>query len=149
MIYISKKINKETVYAILALVGIFAILYFFVNIRSPSLNKEKIDRTRCPYKIEGNPASNLTVKYIDSSYCIWCWFEEPVLKKLVAEKGNSFKLERYDINYCATLLMKYKFSGTPSFVFSLDDGSKEYAHTGFIPEENFNKMICEVTKNCI
>lgn len=143
-----KKIDKETIYAILALVGIFAISYSLINIKGSSANKEKIDRSKCPYKIEGKFTANLTIKYIDSPYCIWCWFEEPVLKNLVAEKGHSFKLERYDIDYCAALLTKYKFSGTPSFVFSLDDESKEYAHTGFIPEENFNKIICEVTGNC-
>ncbi len=133
--------DKEKIYGILALIGIIAISYLLIT-------KEKIDRTKCPYKIEGNITANLTIKYIDSPYCMWCWIEEIVLEKLLDEKGGSFKLEKYDINYCKDITSKYKFSGTPSFVFSVNNEEKEFTHSGYIPEEKFNQMICEVTGNC-
>ena len=53
--------------------------------------RDKSDRSKCPYKTEGNLTADLIIKYIDSPYCVWCWIEEPVLKKMIETKGDLFK----------------------------------------------------------
>ncbi len=123
------------------------MLFKTCSIRTQST--EETSRINCPYGVEGNPNADLVIKYIDSPYCIWCWFEEPILKKAVAEKGDLFMLERYDIRYCNDIVRKYEFSGTPSFVFSLRGGSKEFTHWGFLPEEKLNDVICGLSEGCI
>ena len=140
-----KKISRDTIYAVLTWSVIFIIFYLLVFGLPFS---EKADRTKCPYKIEGNPKADFVIKYIDSPYCIWCWLQEPVLKKLVKTKGDSFRLERYDIKYCTDIVKKYRFSGTPSFVFSVENGTKEYTHWGYINKKDFFNIICETTRNC-
>jgi len=113
-----------------------------------SSESRKTDRMNCPYGIEGNLNTTLVIKYIDSPYCVWCWFEEPILKKVVEEKGDLFMLERYDIRYCSEIVNRYGFSGTPSFVFGLNDGSKEFTHWGFLSEEKLNEVICGLSEGC-
>ncbi len=144
-----KKKKKELFKLIIILVATIVILYLLFKV-APILDSqsEKINRMNCPYKVEGNLNATLVIKYIDSPYCFWCWIEEPILKKLVATKGNSFKLERYDIRYCTDIVRKYGFAGTPSFVFSFGDGIKEFIHSGFIDEQGLNRIICGVTEDC-
>ncbi len=136
----SKK--KERLYVIASLIVIIAILYMSFDFGNSS------DRKTCPYKVLGNPEADFVIKYIDSPYCVWCWLQEPILKKAVREKGDSLRLEKYDIRYCTEIVKKYQFSGTPSFVFSLTSEEKEYSHMGFIAEEDFNKIICGATGDC-
>ena len=107
------------------------------------------DRANCPYSIEGNQNAALTIKYVDSPYCLWCWLEEPVLKKAVETKGELFVLEKYDIRYCNDIVMKYEFSGTPSFVFSLRNSTKEFTHWGFLSEEKLDDVICGLSGGCM
>lgn len=127
---------------ILALGVVLIILFYFTNIYTSGNRKE------CPYSVQGNPEADFVIKYIDSPYCTWCWFQEPILKKAVKEKGDSFKLEKYDIRYCSEIVNQYRFSGTPSFVFVTEEDKKEFSSTGFIPEKNFFGLICEVTGDC-
>jgi hypothetical protein len=146
---VGKKKEKEALKAIIswaAIIIIFVLLFKACSI--PASEYRQTDRMNCPYGIEGNPNADLVIKYIDSPYCIWCWFEEPILKKAVAEKGGLFMLERYDIRYCTDIVMKYRFSGTPSFVFSLKNDSKEFTHAGFIQEEELNRVICGMSGGC-
>jgi len=140
-----KRISKDTIYAIFTWCGILIIFYLII-FGIPF--KEKVDRTKCPYKTEGNPQADFVVKYIDSPYCPWCWLEEFTLKSAVKKKGNSFSLERYDIESCTDIVRKYKFSGTPSFVFSLKNEAKEYTHWGYIGKKDFFKLICGTTGDC-
>ena len=140
----SKKIKdkKKRIYFIISLVIVLSVLYLFSN-----LAQDK-DRKNCPYKTEGNLNADFVIKYVDSPYCIWCWLEEPVLKKMVETKGDLFKLEKYDIRYCTEIVSKYKISGTPSFVFSLENGTKEFPHMGFIGEVDFADIFCDVIGDC-
>lgn len=140
----TKRSNKDVIYAILSLGGIILLLFLMVNFNS--FFGSHIDRKKCPHKIEGNLNASFVIKYIDSPTCVWCWFEEPVLKKAVAEKGDLFRLERYDIRYCRELVRKYKLGGTPSFVFSYQ--TKEYTHWGYLNKGAFYNIICEVTGGC-
>lgn len=140
-----KKMNQKLLYALIVFILLLALSYFIPNF---STFGDTVDRTKCPYKTEGNSNADFTIKYVDSPYCFWCWLEEPILENVVNAKGNSFKLERYDIRYCTDIVRKYKFSGTPSFVFSMDNGTKEHSQVGFIREEMFFKIICEVTGDC-
>jgi len=144
-----KKENKELTISILSLIAVIVVLYLLFKYASiPSFPGEnKYNRTKCPYKVEGNLSSQFVIKYIDSPYCVWCWIEEGVLKEVIAEKGSLFKLERYDIRYCP-IARDYNISGTPSFVFSLEKENKEYVHTGFVSKSQFSKIICEVAEDC-
>lgn len=148
----SKKKRKETISAILSLAATIVLVFLFVKfvpiLFTKGLSSSNVDRTKCPYKVEGNLNASFVIKYIDSPYCVWCWFEEPILEKMVETKGNSFKLEKYDIRYCTDIVNKYGFSGTPSFVFSLDNGTKEYPRVGYIGDVDFSNIICEVTGDC-
>lgn len=138
--------NKDTIYAIITWIGII-FFFFFLFVRS-SQGGINDPRANCPRGVEGNPNADFVIKYVDSPFCPYCWKEELILKRLVETKGRSFKLERYDIRYCTDIVRKYRFSGTPSFVFSTENGTKEYAHSGFIKEEAFNEIVCEMTGDC-
>jgi len=140
---------KGILYPVITLIVLAGLLYIAMNLNTVLFGVDKnADRAKCPYKIEGNLDANFVIKYIDSPYCIWCWFEEPVLKKLVKEKGNSFRLEKYDIDHCYDMIRQYRFSGTPSFVFSLKNETKEYTHMGYIGEDDFFNIICEAAGDC-
>jgi len=122
---------------------------YFGNGSIPVSEARGTDRADyCPYEVEGNLNATLVIKYVDSAYCIWCWLEEPILKKAVAEKGDLFMLEKYDIKYCSEIVNRYGFSGTPSFVFGLNEGSKEFTHWGFLSEEKLNEVICGLSEGC-
>ncbi len=144
------KKKKETLKAIIIWVAIIIIILLLLRVNSilGGSITEAYDRGKCPYKVEGNQNADLVIKYIDSPYCLWCWLEEPVLKKAIAEKGNLFMLERYDIRYCRDIVIRYEFSGTPSFVFSLRNDSKDFAHSGFISEEELDRVICGLSGGC-
>ncbi len=136
-----KKIKKESVFAFLTwilIIGLVLIIFF-----KPSFGNKS-----CPDKIEGNSDAPLKIKYFESPYCVYCWLEEPKLKSLLKEKGTLFSLERYDLRFCHNQTKKYGISGTPSFVFSLENGSKEYTHYGFLEKEQLEKVVCEVTEAC-
>ena len=139
-----KSERRETIYAILSFIVLILIVY--LTIGSAEGEEDTKNRRECPYEVHGNPNATFTIKYIDSPYCIWCWFEEPILQGLLDEKGDSFKLEKYDIRYCNEVVQKHRFSGTPSFVFSQD--GKEYAHTGYLEEEALVSVICSATGDC-
>ncbi len=144
-----KKKKGDTIQFIL-LVAVLLVL-FYLTTRYLSMSPEYEDgpeREVCPYKTEGNPNASFVIKYIDSPFCFWCMLEEGVLKKVVAKKGNSFRLERYDIRHCKDVVDKYGFSGTPAFVFSMENGTKEYTQSGFIKEDMFYLVICKATKDC-
>lgn len=146
-----KKKNNELLYAALTWIAVIVVVLFSIKFVSSSFRgilMESSGRGGCPYKVEGNVNASFTIKYIDSPYCFWCWLEEPILERLVAAKGNSFKLEKYDIRYCDDIVDKYRFSGTPSFVFGLEGEEKEYSHSGFIPEDDLNEIICKATGDC-
>ena len=139
---IKKKENRK---ALFAFISIIVILYIMISLSS---DKDDFDRKICPFNVEGNNNSDFVIKYVDSPYCFWCMIEKPILKKMVKTKGHLFKLEHYDIRYRSDIVKKHKFSGTPSFVFSVDNGAKEYARMGYINEENLEKIICELSKGC-
>lgn len=136
-------IKKDTFFSLITWVGIFIILYIVVGLKSGSVgNKE------CPDRIQGNFNAPLLIKYFESPYCPYCWMEEPILKDLLNRRGDLFTLERYDVRYCHNETRKYRISGTPSFVFSLKNETKEYTHYGFIKKENLEKVICGATGGC-
>jgi thiol-disulfide isomerase/thioredoxin len=137
------KLGEESKFRIFFALAIVLIILFITT--NFSLGA---DRKTCPYEVEGNLDADLVIKYIDSPYCVYCWLEEPILNRLVETKGDSFRLERYDIRYCNEIVEKYRFSGTPSFVFSMEDGTKEFLHYGFIGEKDLSNVICEITGDC-
>lgn len=146
---VKKKKKESTIHFILLIAAMIASLYIIINY--VSLSPEYEDgpgRKVCPYKTEGNANASLVIKYIDSPYCFWCMIEDGVLKKVLAKKGDSFRLERYDIRYCKDIVNMYEFSGTPSFVFSMENGTKEYTQSGFIREDVFYMVICKATGDC-
>jgi len=146
---VKKKKKESTIHFILLITAMIALLYIiFTYLPMSTEYGDGIQRTVCPHKIEGNPNATLVIKYIDSPYCFWCMLEDKVLKKVVAKKGKSFKLERYDIRYCKDVVNKYGFSGTPAFVFSMENGTKEYTQAGFIKEDLFYQVICKATNDC-
>lgn len=139
--------NRKTIYVALGLLAVFLIFYVLFN-PGVIFGGGVGDRTICPYKVEGDLESDFVIKYIDSPYCVWCWFQEPILKKAIKTKGELFRLERYDIRYCDGIVDKYRIAGTPSFVFSIDGGVTEYSHMGYIEKELFFAIICDATRGC-
>jgi len=142
---LSKK-KKETIESILLLVSLIILLTIIYY--STTTSSDEFDRKQCPYTIEGNTNASFKIMYIDSPYCGWCWLEEPILKDIIEKKGHILSLEKYDIRYCKDIVTKYRLTGTPSFVFSLNNGTQEYPKTGFIEELDFYQIICEVTGDC-
>lgn len=143
----SKK-KKEKKYTYLALFGIVILLYLILKVSGAAARDDGYDHTKCPYNTQGNNNSDFIIKYIGSPTCFWCMIEEPILDDLIEEKGNSFKLESYDIRYCNDLIKKYNIVGTPSFLFGIKGNSEEIPHIGFISKKNFNNIICEATGDC-
>ncbi len=143
--------KKEEIFKPIISWAVIITIFFllFKACSTSALESEKMGRANCPYKVEGDQNANLVIKYVDSPYCFWCWLEEPILERAVATKGNLFRLERYDIRYCKDIVTEYGFSGTPSFVFSLRNDSKEFAHSGFMQEEELNRVICGLSRGCI
>lgn len=142
----TKKDSTQKFLAVIAIIALLALTYVFVKFGGGEGNEGGIDRTQCPYSTEGNENASFVIKYIDSPYCVWCWFENSVLKEAIATKGDRFKLEKYDIRFCNDDIAKYGFSGTPSFVFGID--GKEFTHSGYIDEVNFFNVICKATGDC-
>jgi len=139
-----KKDKKETIYVTLA----FAVLLVIVYITITPSGEDGKNRRECPYEVQGSDNPSFLIKYIDSPYCIWCWFEEPILKKLVAEKPDTVRIEKYDIRHCGEEIGRYGFSGTPSFVFGVEGGAKEFTHSGFISKEDMWGAVCSATGDC-
>lgn len=136
-------VKKDTIFSIASWAGIIILLFIFINLKSGSIgNKE------CPDRIEGNVNATLLIKYFESPFCFYCWLEEPILTDLLSRRGNLFTLERYDVRYCHNETARYKVSGTPSFVFSLKNETKEYVHYGFIDKRKLEGVICEADGGC-
>lgn len=139
------KKNKEKIYTIIAIVIIALLMILLLMLSS---GKDDKDRTQCPYQTKGNNNSDFVIQYIDSPYCTWCWFEEPILKRMVRDRGDLLKLEYYDIRYCSEIVNKHKISGTPSWIFNINNGEKEFLHVGFIGASMLDNIVCEATKGC-
>jgi len=142
---LSKK-NKERIGSFLLVVSLIILL--IIGYYETTSSSDKFGKKQCPYTIEGNTNASFKIMYIDSPYCVWCWVEEPILERLVKKKGHILSLEKYDIRYCKDIVTKYRILGTPSFVFSLNNGTQEYPKIGFIEELDFYQIICEITGNC-
>ncbi len=119
-----------------------AIILFFIII---GFKKGSIGSAECPDTIQGNVNANFKIKYFYSPFCLYCWKQEPILRDMLKTYGSSFSLERYDIRYCKEEVVKYKVSGTPSFVFVLRNESKEFPSYGFIPKDKFETVIKELS----
>ena len=100
----------------------------------------------CPDKIEGNYNADLTIKYFYSSDCIYCLREEKIFEDLLKDKGDLFRLEKYDVNYCFGDVNTYGAYRTPSFVFI----SKEeyFTRDSFLPRDALERTICRSTGAC-
>jgi FKBP-type peptidyl-prolyl cis-trans isomerase 2 len=111
---------------------------------------EKIEdgATVCPDTVEGNTSAILKIKYFYSPFCPWCIKEEPILEELIQTYGHLFNIDRYDVRYCPEQVSKYQVSGTPAFVFSTENGAKEFVHPGFIERDKLKEIICGITKGC-
>lgn len=133
--------NKDSIYAIVTWVIVIALLFTFSFFRNAD-----ISNVRCPEKILGNESAKFSIKYFESPFCVYCWFEEPIIKSLVKEKGDLFSIAYYDIRYCNDEVDKYQITGTPTFVYSM--GGKEYVEYGYTVKEKVLMIICEGSGGC-
>ena len=141
----NKKFTREDWIGLFVVaMAIFLIIKF---ISMPLANVTGI-RKNCPYEVKGSDNPILTIQYVDSITCFWCWIEKPILDALVEEHNTVVRLESYDINQCSNLTEKHGFYGTPSFVFKMRGDPREMPHTGFIEEERLQKIVCEATGEC-
>lgn len=113
-----------------------------------NFTKKAVLQTKCPDSAAGNNQSYLKIKYFYSGFCPWCRKEEPVLQRIIEGYGNLVYIEWFDVNSCKEDTDKYKLKGVPTFVFSTSDEKNEYAHYGFIYEEDLKKLVCDVTGGC-
>ncbi len=131
-----KNSNKK---ALLAFIFLIILVIVFVNIGR--IMTSGVNKKECPNKVEGNPEADFKIRYFESPFCFYCWIEEPILKRLVEEKGKLFSLEKYDVRYCQEQVKKYKVIGIPTFVFV--KGEKEEVYPGFISERNLREILCK------
>jgi thiol:disulfide interchange protein len=99
-------------------------------------------QTRCPHAVEGNPNASVVISYFEASYCVTCWFEKPVLEKVVKEHGDKFMLQRFDADGCNALMRQNGLVGVPGWVFNRSGNSTK--RMGFVSEE---ELVAIVTKS--
>ena len=141
--------NKKNVHLVVVIVIIIILAFFIVNVEVifGEITGAAVTEVKgCPESVQGNNESVLKIKYFHSPYCVWCWLEEPILKKLIKEKGNLFSIEKYDIRFCSEA-KKYGFTKTPSFVFIFNN-TEEFLYQGFADESYLTNLICEVSEGC-
>jgi FKBP-type peptidyl-prolyl cis-trans isomerase 2 len=102
----------------------------------------------CPDTVEGNKSADLKVKYFYTPFCPWCIKEEPILDEMLKDYGHLFHIERYDIRFCPEQVKQYQVTGTPSFVFSTENGAKEFFIPSFIKKDKLKEIICNTTNEC-
>lgn len=140
-------INQDKKFVLGAIILIIVLAIITIN-AGAILNNDGYDKTKCPFVVFGNKESDLKIKYFETPYCFYCWLEKPILERLVQDKGDIFHLEKYDLRYCKEEANKYNIRGVPSFVFGINNQTKEYTTYGFIPEDKLNSIVCELTAAC-
>lgn len=101
----------------------------------------------CPDTIEGNYDADFTIKYFySSSNCLYCLGEEKILEDLVREKGHLFRLEKFDVTYCADEANKYGAHRAPGFVFI--SGEEYFTRPTYLPKDALERTICRSTGAC-
>ncbi len=136
--------KRKILFSIIEWGGIIVVIVILL-----ALKKGSIGAKECPDIIQGNEKANLKIKYFYSPFCPYCWKSEPILREAINSKGNLFSLERYDVRYCDNEVIRYKVSGTPSYVFILKNESKEFVSYGYIPKEKLMDTILKLSKEQI
>ncbi|MBI5398246.1 hypothetical protein HZB03_02170 [Candidatus Woesearchaeota archaeon] len=127
-----------------------ALLFFLLNMR-PIVNALGLvdkERYNCP-RAAGNESANLEIKYFDSAFCLYCILEESVLQTMIEKRGSLFALHKYDTYRCPGEFKKYDFVAVPSFVFIVNNESREYKIQGYINEAKFEEIVCGLSGGCI
>lgn len=110
--------------ALSLLIGLVLVLTFLPSILAVS----------CPSRTFGSNTAHV-VKYFSSPLCVPCWYQKAELEKLTAERGDTFLIEEYDADFCASSAAPLRISGTPSFIVN---GTALY---GFRTAEELAKVI--------
>lgn len=137
-------IRRKIFFSIIEGVGVIIVIIILFNVKDGSIGTKE-----CPDIIQGNKEANIKVKYFYSPFCPYCWKSEPILRDAINSKGNMFSLEKYDVRYCDSEVIRYKVSGTPSYVFILKNESKEFVSYGYIPKEKFMDTLLQLGKEQI
>ena len=132
-------IKRNLFFSILEWAGL--IILFFIIL---GFKEGNIGSAACPDSIQGNVDANFKIKYYYSPFCPSCWKQEPILRDMLTTYGKDFSLEKYDVRYCKEEVNKYRISGTPSFVFTIIDESKEFPLHGFIARDKLEDIMNDV-----
>ena len=105
-------------------------------------------KTGCPREVKGSENPVVSIAYMDSPTCVYCWLEVPVLKKMVEIHGDEVKLEYYDINDCRQLGKEYAIAATPSFIFFSQERNISLVRQGYLSYPNMERIICSLGVSC-
>ena len=133
--------KRKTFFSILQWAGLIIVLIVLLNLRSGNIGSAE-----CPDIIQGNQNANLKIKYFYTPFCPSCWRSEPFLNELVKNQGDLFSIEKYDIRYCTDITNEYKIYQMPSYVFILQNESKESVNYGFITKDKFEEILFDLTR---
>ena len=125
-------------------IALIVILYFAIGLSTGSVGVKN-----CPQESSGPEAgkANLTIQYFGNPFCVYCWIEDPIMKRLSEQHKSVLRYEHYDNRYCTNMTEAYGISAVPGFVFNLSDG-RIVTHIGFLKEQYLSQVICETTGSC-
>lgn len=138
--------KSDKKYALITWAAIVVILIVGVSIASKNILNSKPQS--CPESIEGNQDSILKIKYLHLESCFFCQMQKPILNELLAEHGDLFHIETYNVKHCGKEFVQYGLPGTPFFIFEFKDSDETKTHAGLIEKEALKGIICDVSGGC-
>ncbi len=120
------------------------LLYFFIGFTNGSVGVKT-----CPDTMSGPEpnASRLIIRYFGNPFCVYCWIEDPIMRRLADRHVDVLRVEHYDNRYCTNLTKTYGIFAVPGFVFNITGGAT-VTHVGFLKEIYLSNVICETTGSC-
>ncbi len=117
------------------------------NVDPTFAKRHELGEKNCPSVKAGRPDAPLKFKLFTTETCPFCVAENKVLNELLAEYGNLFYGEWYDLSVCKTEAEKYKISGVPTFIFNAKGAEKDPTY-GFLDKQQMTDYICRVSGEC-
>jgi len=108
---------------------------------------KKLEVNGCPDAVAGNKKSVFNIKYFYSDFCGWCKRQDPILKRLLKEKGNLFSIEYFNIDNCEKEFIRYGAIRVPTLVFKVI-GVDEIIHPSFVYKKDLENLICKANGGC-
>lgn len=127
--------------------GTIIIVILLSLIIGLTLKGQDTTSSECKIEVTGNQQSDLTLKYFHSDSCPYCAQQKPILKEIVDEYGNNFKLVEYNVETCHEEARLHNLQYTPLMILEKNGISMKRIEE-LTEKQIIINDICKLSEGC-